>query len=151
MNELAVNQLRGFDPQRKIQLPRSTAHRRFREGPSCVGGKFWRRECHRYSKYIGIGTIYFWRAGVARKTFSIFASIDNHDAIKAKCNGLGDTHDTFIITFMAGSTLIPGYFCMGNSLLASDLADSQVGNQSAQSKASIRYLVSLLFCCLSLA
>ena len=138
MNDLDFNQLREFDPRCHYQLPKSTAHRRLPEGPSCVGGKFWRRECHRYSQYIGIGTIVFWRAGVASKTFSIFASIDNHDAIKAKCNGLGDTHDTFIITFMAGSTLIPGYFCMGNSLLASDLADSQVGNQSAQSKASIR-------------
>ena len=131
MNDLDFNQLREFDPRRHYQLPKSTAHRRFPEGPSCIGGKFWKRECHRYSKHIGIGTPIFWRAGIARKTFSLFASIDNHDAIKAKCNGLRDTHDTFIITFMAGSTLNPGYFCMGNSLLASELADSQVGNQSA--------------------
>ena len=79
MNDLDFNQLREFDPRRHYQLPKSTAHRRFPEGPSCIGGKFWKRECHRYSKHIGIGTPIFWRAGIARKTFSLFASIDNHD------------------------------------------------------------------------
>ena len=66
LNDLDFNQLREFDPRCHYQLPKSTAHRRFPEGPSCVGSKFWRRECHRYSIHKGISIIIFWRAGIAR-------------------------------------------------------------------------------------
>jgi len=40
LNDLDFNQLREFDPRCHYQLPKSTAHRRLPEGPSCLEASF---------------------------------------------------------------------------------------------------------------